>query len=88
MVIKDRRKVSMVGSNTLTNDKSLDWSKLKAFANDKINVTQNFLFGKGRKHCGKRRKCWLQAFSPFPQCSQNVFFFSKFVKSRDCVEKV
>ena len=20
----------------------------------------------GRKHCGKRRKCWLPAFSPFP----------------------
>ena len=24
----------------------------------------------GRKHCGKRRKCWLLAFSPFP----TVFF--------------
>ena len=24
----------------------------------------------GRKHCGKRRKCWLPAFSPFPH---NVF---------------
>ena len=24
----------------------------------------------GRKHCGKRRKCWLPAFSPF---SHNVF---------------
>ena len=23
-------------------------------------------FEKGRKHCGKRRKCWLPAFSPFP----------------------
>ena len=22
-------------------------------------------FVKGRKHCGKRRKCWLPAFSPF-----------------------
>ena len=22
--------------------------------------------GKGRKHCGKRRKCWFPAFSPFP----------------------
>ena len=22
--------------------------------------------GKGRKHCGKMRKCWLPAFSPFP----------------------
>ena len=25
--------------NPLPNDKSLDWSKLKAFADDKINVT-------------------------------------------------
>ena len=24
--------------NSLTNDRSLDWSKLKAFADDKINV--------------------------------------------------
>ena len=27
-------------------------------------------FGKGRKHCGKGRKCWLPAFSLFPQCFQ------------------
>ena len=25
-----------------------------------------FCFGKGRKYCGKVRKCWLPAFSPFP----------------------
>ena len=24
------------------------------------------LFDKSRKHCGKRRKCWLPVFSPFP----------------------
>ena len=66
--------------NFLPNDKFLDLSKLKAFADDKINVQiesicrrQNkcnlkteILFGIGRKHCGKRRKCWLPAFSPFP----------------------
>ena len=27
--------------NSLPNDKLLDWSKLKAFADDKINVTEN-----------------------------------------------
>ena len=27
--------------NLTQNDKYLDWSKLKAFADDKINVTQN-----------------------------------------------
>ena len=33
-------------------------------------------FGKGRKHCGKRRKCWLPAFSPFPT------MFSKALNSK------
>ena len=26
----------------------------------------DFHLWQGRKHCGKRRKCWLPAFSPFP----------------------
>ena len=40
--------------------KFLYWSKLKALADNKIDVTENlkFVFGKGRKHIGKRRKCW------------------------------
>ena len=58
--------------NFLLNNKILDWSKLKAFADEKINVTKKIEIccGKGRKHCEKRRKCWLPAFSPF---SHNVF---------------
>ena len=39
---------------SLPNDKSLDCSKME------------ILFGSGRKYCGKTRKCWLPAFSPFP----------------------
>ena len=44
-------------------------------------------FGKGRKHCWKRRKCWLPPFSPV------LTMFSKglllrVVKSRDCVARV
>ena len=31
--------------------------------------------GKGRKHSGKRRKCWLPAFSPFPTMFSKGFFF-------------
>ena len=34
--------------NCLTNDKILDWSKLKAFADDKINVTEKIKFILGR----------------------------------------
>ena len=44
--------------NPLPNDKILDFSKLKAFADDKINVTKELKFGmgKGRKHCGEKEK--------------------------------
>ena len=37
----------------LPNDKFLDWSKLKAFADDKINVTQkqNIYLGQGENGC-------------------------------------
>ena len=34
--------------NSLPNDKILDWSKLKAFADDKINVAEKLSFVLGR----------------------------------------
>ena len=43
-------------------------------------------FGKGRKHYGKRRKCWLPAFSPFPIMFSKGFSYWV-IKSRDCVIK-
>ena len=43
-------------------------------------------FGKSRKHCGKRRKCWLPAFSPFPTNFSKGLFL-RVVKSQDCVLK-
>ena len=58
--------------NHFPNNKMLDTSILKKFADDKINVTQNLKFW-SRKHCGKRRKCWLSAFSPFPTMFQKAF---------------
>ena len=44
--------------NSLPTDKILDYSKLRAFADDKINVTHklNLVMGSVDKHCGKRRK--------------------------------
>ena len=41
--------------NSLPNEKFLDWSKLKAFADDKINMTQNlkFVFGRVENIVGK-----------------------------------
>ena len=43
-------------------------------------------YGKGRKHCGKRRKCWLPSFSPFTTMFSKGFFL-KVIKSQDCVVK-
>ena len=45
--------------NSLPNNKFLDRSKLKASADQKNKRDSKnvFCFGKGRKHCGKRRKC-------------------------------
>ena len=40
-------------------------------------------FGKSRKHCVKRRKCRLPAFSPFHAMFSKGFFF-KVVKCWDC----
>ena len=45
------------------------------------------LCGMGRKYCGKRRKCWLPAFSPFTAKFLKGFFL-KIVTCRDCVVKV
>ena len=44
--------------NSLPDNKVFDWSKLKAFADDKINVNEKFKFGLGREeNIGKGRKC-------------------------------
>ena len=54
-------------SNSLPNDKFSNRSKLKAFANDKINV-------KGRKHCGKGKNTDCQQFSCFPTMLSTEIF--------------
>ena len=76
-------------SSQLTIQKSskIDWTKLKAFAGNKINATEKFtlVLGRIRKHCGKRRKCWLPAFSPFSTMISNGFLY-RIIKSCDCGE--
>ena len=56
--------------NPLPNDKILDLSKLKAFADDKINVTQkfNFVFERIENIVGKGEN------AGFPQCFQKASF--------------
>ena len=74
--------------NSLPNDKIMDVTTSKAFANDKLNVAKNTFspFDRVRKHCGKRRKCWLPAFSPVLTVFCKALFF-RVVKSQDCVVK-
>ena len=74
--------------NSLPNDKISDWSKLKASADDKINVTEKlkFLLERVENIVGKGRNCWLPAFSPFPTVFSKGFLY-RVIQSRDCVEK-
>ena len=74
--------------NSLLNDKILDLLKLKAFADDNLNVYQilKFALEKGRKYCGKYRKCWLPTFSLFTTMFSKGFFL-RVITSWDCVVK-
>ena len=53
---------------------------------NKCNRKVRICFEKGRKHCGKRRKWWLPAFSPFPTMFSKAFSV-KIVKSWDSLVK-
>ena len=72
------------GLNCVRNDKILDWSKLEVFADDKTNVTEKLKFLLERvENTGKRRKCWLPAFSPFPTMFSKGYLY-RVIKSQDC----
>ena len=49
-----------------------------------MNQILKLALGKVEKHCGKRQKCWLPVFSPFPTMFSKGFFH-RVVKSWDCV---
>ena len=63
--------------------KILDRSKLKSFADNKINVDENlkFVLKRVQKIFGERRKYWIPAFSPSPTFSKGYFF--KVIKNWD-----
>ena len=71
--------------NSLPNDKILDMTKLKAFADDKLNNAKMiiFLFDRLENTEGKGENAACQHF--LPVFSKALFF--RFVKSRDCVVK-
>ena len=62
------------------------FKRLVSQRRQKVSLCENGL-RKGRKHCGKRRKCWFPAFSPFPT-KFSEGFFQRGAKSRDYVEEL
>ena len=63
--------------NPLPNDTFLDWSKLEAFAEDKINLTlmQKFFLRLVKNIVGKGENAGYKQFSPFPTMFSKGFFF-------------
>ena len=63
--------------NSLPYDKILDWSKLKAFADDKINAAEKlkFVFGRVENIVRKGENADDQHFLLFSQCFPKGFFF-------------
>ena len=66
----------------------MDWSKLKAFADVKINVTKQLKFSMGgvKRIVGKGENAGYQHFSPFPTMFSGGYFV-RVVKRRYCVVK-
>ena len=62
--------------NTLPNDKILELSKLKAFADDEINANQKLKFDLERIEniVGKGENAGYQHFLLFPRCFHNLLF--------------
>ena len=65
----------MLCFNSVPNDKILDWFKLKAFAHNKINVTEKLKFVMRRVEniVEKGENAGFQHFLLFPQCFQIAF---------------
>ena len=62
--------------NSLPNDQISGWSKLKAFADDKMDVTEKLKFVLGREEniVGKGENAGYQHFLLFPQCFLKASF--------------
>ena len=70
--------------NPLPNDKVLNETKFKAFADNKLNYKKIIFLSLIEQKTGKRRKCWLPAFSPFHALFSKAMF-PRVAKRCDCV---
>ena len=64
----------LLAINSLPNDRFLPWSKLKAFADDKLNLAEKleFLLIRVENIVGKGENAGYQHFLLFPQCFQQA----------------
>ena len=71
MIVKDRVRV-----DSLPNNKIIDCSKLRAFADGKIYVTEKlkFVIGRVENIVGKGENAGYQHFLLFPQCFQKASY--------------
>ena len=74
--------------NSLPHDKILDLTKLKAFADDNINVAKMMISVSNRAEniVGKGENAGYQHFLLFPKCFQEASSL-RVVKRQDCVVK-
>ena len=75
-------------THSFPNNKILNWSKLKAFADDTLKVAKMMISLNDRVEntVGKGENAGYQHFLLFQQCFSKAFLF-RVVKSRDCVVK-
>ena len=80
--------ISLNVFNSLPNEKILDVTKLKAFADNKLNVARMIisLLVRVQNTVGKGENAGLPAFSPLPTVFSTALFF-RVVKSQDRVEE-
>ena len=78
---------SILDFNPFPNKQILDSSKLKEFADDNFKLDEkDKVLQTGRKQCGQRRNCLLQAISPFPTLF-SVDQYCRHVKTWACLGK-
>ena len=72
----ENKVVEVLIADSLSKNKILDWSKLKTYADDKINVILKvkFVLGRIENIVGKGENAGYQHFLLFPLCSQKVPF--------------
>ena len=70
-----KKSIHYIYLNPLPEDKILGLPKLRAFADDKLNITQNIrvVFHRMENIVGKEENAGYQHFLLFPQCFQKAF---------------